>query len=225
MTPKMKWDHQISRLCSQASQKLGMLRRNCYFVRDVRRGRTLYLTLVRSIFNHCVVVWRPTNVTLANKIESIQKKGIKWILNEEEVSYADKTLYFRKCKELKILPMNMRFDFCDLIMLHKIIRGYMPISLPNYISFFTGKSRLRFCHLDKLSLVSSIIPRTCAGQGTTTNALANSFFYRSHLLWNMLPIEIRSIETISKFKVALEIHLFQKMYDSVNDNKIDSESE
>ena len=110
------------------------------------------------------------------------------------------------------LPMNMRFDFCDLIMLHKIIRGYMPISLPNYISFFTGKSRLRFCHLDRLSLVSSIIPRTCAGQGTTTNALANSFFYRSHLLWNKLPIEIRSIETISKFKVALEIHLFQKMF-------------
>ena len=34
MTPKLNWTHQINRLCSQASQKIGMLRRSCFFVND-----------------------------------------------------------------------------------------------------------------------------------------------------------------------------------------------
>ena len=29
ITPELNWEHQILRLCSKASQKLGLLRRNC----------------------------------------------------------------------------------------------------------------------------------------------------------------------------------------------------
>ena len=35
MTPKLNWEHQINRLCSKASQKLGLLRRNCFLLRTV----------------------------------------------------------------------------------------------------------------------------------------------------------------------------------------------
>ena len=62
MSPKLRLDNQLDRLCYKASQKLGMLRRNCFFVRDKRRARTLYLVIVRSLFQHCSIIWRPTNL-------------------------------------------------------------------------------------------------------------------------------------------------------------------
>ena len=115
--------------------------------------------------------------------------------------------------------MALRFDLCDLVMLHKIIHVNMPINLPTYLSFFTGNSRLRFCHLDTMSLVSSVVPTG------SNNALTNSFFYRSHLLWNKLPIEIRSISSNISFKSSLKRHLFDSMSVSLSDCTDESECE
>ena len=182
MTPKLRWDHQVDRLCSKASQKLGMLRRNCYFVKDTKRSRTLYLAIVRSLFQHCSIIWRPTNLNLNSKVEGIQKRAIKWIYNEENVHYSASDIYLRKCKELNLLPMYLRFQFVDLVMLYKILHSLVTINLPNYLHFFSGKSRLRFCHLDNLSLVSDIVPRTTANQNNTTNAFANSFLSNTSII-------------------------------------------
>ena len=218
MTPKLNWEHQINRLCSQASQKLGLLRRNCYFVRDKRQGRTLHITQVRSIFEHCSIIWRPTNATLSNKVEGLQKRAVKWILNEENRSYSNDKVYIQKCKDLNLLPMSYRFVLTDLVMLHKIINNLVPIKLPSYLNFFSGNSRLRFCHLDRLSLVSEILPNTNTCSNRTNNAFANSFFYRVHLLWNKLPFELREIKRPDRFKSLLRKHLFEtcNIFDDTN---------
>ena len=208
MTPKLNWQHQINRLCSKASQKLGFLRRNCYFVKGKRRAKTLYIALVRSIFENCSSIWRPTTVTLTKKIEGIQKRALKWILGEESLHYSSNKTYYGKCKEMNILPMAYRFQLTDLILLHKVIHSYIPMELPSYISFFDGASRLRFCHFDRLTLVSAIIPSTTTSQSRTTNVFANSFFYRVHLLWNKLPLEIREITCPKEFKYAAKLHFF-----------------
>ena len=47
-------------ILTRANQKLGILKRECYFVNDMERRRVLYLTLVRSQFEHCSPVCRPT---------------------------------------------------------------------------------------------------------------------------------------------------------------------
>lgn len=223
ITPKLNWKHQIDRLCSKASQKLGMLRRNCYFVNDIKRARTLYITLVRSIFQSCSIIWRPNGSTLSKKVEGIQKRAMKWILNEESLSYTCNSVYFRKCRELKILPMSYRFQLADLVMLHKIIHSLVPIALPEYMSFYRGGSRLRSNHLDNLSLVSAVLPNTTASQARTSNAFANSYFYRTHLLWNLLPIEIREENCPKKFKKVLKTHLFDKIMHLEADSPSDSD--
>ena len=224
ITPKLNWEHQILRLCSKASQKLGLLRRNCYFVNDKRRARVLYITLVRSIFQSCSVVWRPTNKTLLTRVESIQKRALKWVLNEENLSYSCPVVYVRKCKELNILPMSHRFDLTDIVLLHKIIHSISPIKLPFYLHFYTGTS-LRSSHLDAYSLVSDIIPNTTASQSRTTNAFANAYFYRSHVLWNSLPLKIRTIKFPRRFKSELKAYFWKNLSNlessSFSDNDID----
>ena len=84
---------------------LGLVKRTCKFVKEHNQKRVLYLSLVSSQFNHCSPVWRPASVTLLNKIERVQVNAIKWILCEEGSTYTD-LAYFKKCRELELLPLK-----------------------------------------------------------------------------------------------------------------------
>ena len=101
-------------------------------------------------------IWRPDNITQLLKFESIQKNAIKWILNEEFLSFSDDEVYVRKCKEVNLLPIFKLFDLRDLVLFHKIVNKYIPTNLPNYISRDNGSSRLRDNHLDSECYVCNL---------------------------------------------------------------------
>jgi hypothetical protein len=128
MNSSLNFNEQAESLYAKANQKFGMLKRNCHFVKDVNKWRALYFTLVRSIFEHCPIVWRPSSSTVIAKLESLQKRALKWIRNDFNASYSIEELYYVHCKP----------------------------SLPKYLKFYSGSNRLRNTHLDRLSLVSSI---------------------------------------------------------------------
>ena len=196
---------QCDRLISKANQQFGLTKRTCYFVNDFRRKRTLYLALIRSQFEHCSQIWRPTNQTMLSKFESFQKKCIKWILSEEPLHYYSHETYLLKCRQARVLPLEKRFDFNDLTLFYKVVYGIIPLELPGYLKFFDGQSRLRSCHLDTLSLVSDIRPRTNSFLSINNNSSLNkSFFYRTHFLWNKLPFELRATAKFSTFRTNLE---------------------
>ena len=100
----------------------------------VNRRRVLYLSLVRSQFEHCSPIWRPNNETLTRKFENFQKNCIKWILSEEELSYGCSETYTQKCRQTNILPLALRFKLNDLVFLFKVIQGMIPVCLPEYLS-------------------------------------------------------------------------------------------
>ena len=203
---------------SKACQKLGIVRRNGHIFSDPKSRRALYLTLVRSQFENCSIIWRPTTKTMSEKLESLQKRAIKWILSEEDCSYSDESLYINKCKQVDILPLSLKFDLNDLIFFHKVINNLVPVSLPEYLSFYQGGSRLRRCHLDSYSIVSSIIPRISQNfnydHSSSGNPFSKSFFYRTHLLWNTLSLDIRQTESPSIFKSEVIKHLWKTIIET-----------
>ena len=89
MNCRLNWTEQCVGLISKANMMLNLVRRTCHFTRSKEQKRTLYLTLVRSQFEHCSVIWRPHTQTLIHKMECIQKRAIKWILHEQNLSYSD----------------------------------------------------------------------------------------------------------------------------------------
>ncbi len=187
-------------LYNKANQKFGMLKRTCHFVNDPKKRRALYLTLVRSLFEHCPSVWRPSSNTIVEKLESLQKRAIKWINGDDKISYSNyDPLYYVHCKQLNILPIKFRFDYHDIKLLHSIIYNFSCVRLPEYIKFFSGSTRLRSTHLDRLSLVSSITPSGSA-ESSTRRGFSNSYFYRAHLNWNKLPFLLRETIRPGKFK-------------------------
>ena len=61
---KLLWAYHANNLTSIARSKLGLLMRTCHFTVilrsfNKRQKRSLYLTIVRSLFEHCSVIWSP----------------------------------------------------------------------------------------------------------------------------------------------------------------------
>ncbi len=140
------------------------------------------------------------------KIWKFPKKCLKWILSEEELSYGLEGVYVKKCRQANLLPLSLRFNFNDLILFHKATYNHIPLDIPDYLSRFDGHSRLRSSHLDNLSYVTGLIPRS-----SSTQTLEKSFFYRTHTSWNNLPLNIREIESVSEFRSKVETHLWSTL--------------
>ena len=206
----LNFNDQCNRLLSKANQQFGLVKRTCYFVNDIKRKRALYLSLIRSQFEHCSPIWRPTSQSMLQKLEGLQKRCIKWILSEGYIRYNSISIYVQKCREVNLLPLAERFDLNDLILFHKIVYNLIPLNFPSYLAFFDGNSRLRSCHLDNLSIVNTLNPRKYS------QYLNKSFFYRTHTLWNALPLSIREISKSSIFKIEVTKHLWKNVL-TVND--------
>ena len=94
---KLSWSKHQSLVLSKARQKLGLLKRTCSFSKNSLHRKTLYLSIVRSIFEHCSVIWRPVSSNNIDKFEAVQKNAIKWICNELYVRYSSQE-YTQKLK-------------------------------------------------------------------------------------------------------------------------------
>ena len=198
---KLLWKDHCEKLVSKASLQLGLLMRTCHFTMNKKQKRTFYLTVVRSIFEHCSYIWHPQSENLISKFDAIQKRAIKWI-NGRRFDHYSNAEYLEKQKELNILPIKYKFYLNDLILFYKIFNSLISIRLPKHFTIVQAEqTRLTrntseiIEHKDKTFIKGSIKP-TCDG-------FRNSYFYRTMNLWNSVPYNIRQETRISTFKSAL----------------------
>ena len=172
---KFKWDEHQQTVLNKAHQMLGITKRTCHFITDNRKRRSLYLSLVRSQFENCSPVWRPTTESEISPFEKLQKKAIKWVLGETYQHYDDET-YVHKCLQVKIIPMIAFFDINDLVSFHKMVYEKIPASLPDFIYPYTGQGRLRQSNLDSLSYVNNFISENPVS--SSRSPFYKSFFHK-----------------------------------------------
>ena len=221
VTTKLSWQDQTMAVYSKASSRLGLVRRTCHFVQCPRQKCVLYLSLVRSLYEHASIIWRPCSDNLIGKLEKVQKRAVKWILSEQGHHY-NEFEYFRRLQDLELLPIQSRFILNDLVFFHKIFYCYCPVAFPNYLKVavqedlsddrlrsrivppdYLGASiRNEFEDL-KLDLFSMICTIDIEKQ-----VFRNSFFVRSHFMWNRLPLSLRSTSSHQVFKYKLIKHLW-----------------
>ena len=211
VTTNLLWNEQCNMLYAKANSRLGLTRRTCHFTKNTQQKRALYLALVRSQFQHCSVIWRPHTTNIKNKLDSLQKRGIKWILSEFSQSYK-KQDFIVKQRSLDILPINEHLLLTDLILFHKIFYQLICIPMPDYIqrisveSLNTTTTRLYATARelsDNLLLKCTTIPKKAA--------FINSFFYRSHLEWNKLDFSLRQVTEPETFKAHLKMHIWANL--------------
>ena len=203
---KLNWSHHCETLISKQVNLLNLVRCTCYFTKNTSQKRVLYLTLVRSQLEHCAVVWKPHQETLLTRFEAVQKRAIKWILSEQHQSYTP-DIYIEKLHELDILPIREKFLYTDLSLFHKIINNNICISFPAYLRLVTRTEivthRLRSTRLDPLCFKHDF--------GPCKEVFNNSFFPRSYIAWNRLPLEIKMLESYEAFQLTLKQHLWDTL--------------
>ena len=202
VSSNFKWDEQHDKILKKTHQMLGFTKRTCHFIKDTRKRRSIYLSLVRSNFEHGSIIWRPITETEISDFEKLQKKALKWILKEENMHYDDET-YLKKCYQANLTPMKVFFDINDLSFFHKIVHGKVPILLPEYIELYKGQGRLRQANLDSLSYVCTF---TSSSYPSIRSPFYKSFFYRVVHTWNSLPLNLRNIANIHSFKQQAICH-------------------
>ena len=197
-------DHQ-KKVATKFSQRLGLIKRVCTIIGSRFKRRTLYVSLVRSLTEHCSQVWSPVSKASTDYFEKLQKRAIKWIFNESDASY-DHEQYISKLKECKILPFDKKFLYNDLKLFHKIFYGKSPITFPSFLQKYNPSTHdRRMTRQQSHKTLSNVI---CT-ENPRVDAFMQSYFYRSHIEWNNLPTVIRDIQEHDLFVQKLTEHLWE----------------
>ena len=204
---KLNWNFHCLSLARKANQRLGFVRRTCSFVLSPAQRKVLYLSLVRSMFEHCSPIWALQSVAAINAFDHLQKRAVKWILGEPCVSYSDEE-FLQKQWGLGLLPMKSKFVYTDTILFHKIVYNLIDINLPIYvrrqepqdITRTTRSTQAIADGSDKLHFKCTVLPKI--------KCFENNFFNRTLKVWNVLPLSIREIEPSESFSVKLKEHLW-----------------
>ena len=74
VSSSFKWDEH-DKILNKAHQMLSFAKRTCHFILDARKRHSLYLSLVRSNFEHGSIMWRPVTETEINDFEKLKKRA------------------------------------------------------------------------------------------------------------------------------------------------------
>ena len=140
---------------------------------------------MRSQVEYGSVVWSPYTSRNIDKLERIQRRGTKFILGQNDISYEDRL----KC--LNMLSLEKRRYLFDVVFLYKVLNGYLNIELTPLLNFYSKADPYKFRHVDDYSLKRNY---------ARTTKFKNSYFNRIVEVWNSLPLEIRLAPNLEAFK-------------------------
>ena len=99
LSSNLSWEPHLQHILSKAYKMLGLLRRTFSTTIPVNSKKQLYISLIRSQFMYCSVLWKPYLIKHIQQIERIQRRATKYILNDYTSDYKSHLL------KLHILPL------------------------------------------------------------------------------------------------------------------------
>ena len=165
----LQWSSHYQVITSKAYKTLGMLRRTFSRSVNVSAKRLLYLLLIRSHLQYCSPLWHPHLSADVKRLESVQRRATKFILNDFTMNYKERLIH------LNLLPLMMEFEISDIMFLVKSIKHPSDhFDIYKFIQFFSHSTRSS----------SSLKLRHCLSKNNTQS---NFYFNRIPRLWNSIP--------------------------------------
>ena len=98
---KLNFNHHISNICKSASNQLNALIRLKHLL-GFKERKVLVNTYVMSNFSYCSLSWNFFSAQSLNKIENLQERALRFLLNEYGSTYED------LLEKSSYLNMNLR---------------------------------------------------------------------------------------------------------------------
>ncbi|CAG9126469.1 unnamed protein product [Plutella xylostella] len=158
MDTKLIFGHHIESVVNKAYRALGFLIRSCKHFKRMKSIKMLYCALVRSHLEYASQVWNPRYEIYKLKLESIQKKFIRYLCFKFKIP---RISYEFHCNQYHLLPLYIRRDASDIAFLLKLCQNLIDCpDLLNKINILVPQRQIRrkfACAVGSYKLPSKLI--------------------------------------------------------------------
>jgi hypothetical protein len=191
----LRWEDNTLNIVNRANKRLGLVKRCVGYNCNSQVKLLCYISLVRPILEYASVAWFCDTKKSLLKIESVQRRALKFVLNDYTSSYK-----FR-LEVCDILPLSLRRDYLDLIFFYNNLHNLNEVEL-NVNFHVHGRGRTRLAN-DDLLLYRNI---------KRYKFMEKWYCHRIVNIWNRLPYEVRNTELTANgknttFKKTLKVWL------------------
>lgn len=181
---KLNFVNHVDELCNQTSKQINALKRMKHYL-DKPCKRTIYKSYISCNFNYCPLVWMFAGKTNMDKLEKTNKRGLRFVLNDNEAGYDS------LCSEENQLNVYRRCIKAVAIQMYKVKNQLAPIFVQDLFTRRESTYNMRDSDLFN-------IPRF-----KTVNYGRKSFRYYGPKLWSVIPLDVKEMGSLKCFKNAL----------------------
>ena len=188
----LSWDSHTTKLMGGLRHRFRGFHRACRWL-SVDTRKLLYNSTIASRLNYADIVWDNCKQDSVNKLQTIQNRCMRRILNKLPGASSAPLL-----NELGWLTLQEKRKLHRCVMLHGLMQGKGPRALCAELDKWKnrGPKNTRAKTSECLSLPSH-----------RTKYVAKSFLYVTVKFWNQLPTNIRQIKNRTTFKESLHKYL------------------
>lgn len=126
---RLTFKQHISFVVAKASRQLGLIMRMTRDFRSIQCLKSLYCSLVRSSLEYCSTVWNPHYHNAAFRIESIQRRFVRYSLRLLPWRQPMRdTPYEHRCQLLQLDTLQLRRDTARALTVADILTGRIDCS-------------------------------------------------------------------------------------------------
>jgi hypothetical protein len=188
----LKWKQHINHIKGKISIFVGILCKIRHLF-NMNTLRTIYMALVQSHLTYCVEVWGATYSSTLLSLFITQKKIIRVITGSDYLAHTEPLF-----KLLNILKFEDLYKYRVAILTYKLLHNYVDI--PGIqITYLSHKYETKSNTANFLSRPKK-----------KTNYGCFAFESKAPIIWNSIPSNIRSCNSLASFKKKLLDSLLDK---------------
>ena len=185
LTPELSWSSHINIICESA-RKITSWALSVFHDRSSKTILYLYKSIIRCRVEYLCPLWDPPKIEDIANLESIQR------FVTSRISAIKHLHYYDRLKSLKLMSLQRRRERYTIIMMFKILHNITSNDL-----------KIEFSYNDRRGIRATVpmIPREAKSK--YLSLYDSSFGVRGPSLWNRIPAQITTLETLDSFKAAL----------------------
>ena len=189
----LKWNKHVNNITAAATQKLNFIKRNLK-VNSKTVKEKAYIALVRPKLEYSSCVWDPHTKSQTHQLEMVQRRAARYTCNR----YHNTSSVTEMLQTLNWATLEKRRIRTRIIFLYKIIHHLVAIYPTDLLTQSDTRTR-QHSHIYSFRPIQ-----------TTKDSYKYSFYPRTILQWNLLPVAAVQCTTLESFREQIPISVLNK---------------